>query len=213
MYKAESQKIFLVRHAKPELPHDGRLYYGFTDYPLCEDGIENAKRLGEELKDVIFDHIFSSDMLRARQTAELVVPERLSETEFVSGLREINLGDWEGKSFDEVRATWGELYEKRGSLFDSVAPPNGESFRDLQRRTVPAFERILNKCTSGNILLFAHGGVIWTLICHFFDFKLSDMFYYPMDFCGLHLIDSSDGTMKLIKYNWSSKLLESKFRR
>lgn len=206
MNNGEKQKIYLIRHAKPDLPHGGKLYYGSTDYPLSEEGVMMAKRLAEVLRGVEANMVFSSDLRRARETAEIALAGRTCEIRPVRGLREIHLGDWEGRSFDEVRSTWNEIYEKRGVSFDSVGPPGGESFKDLQKRTVPVFDEILRDNPCGNIMLFAHGGVIWTLMCNYFGFKLNDIFFYPMDFCGIHLIERSDGLMKLIKYNWSTDL-------
>ena len=200
MNNGEKQKIYLIRHAKPDLPHGGKLYYGSTDYPLSEEGVMMAKRLAEVLRGVEANMVFSSDLRRARETAEIALAGRTCEIRPVRGLREIHLGDWEGRSFDEVRSTWNEIYEKRGVSFDSVGPPGGESFKDLQKRTVPVFDEILRDNPCGNIMLFAHGGVIWTLMCNYFGFKLNDIFFYPMDFCGIHLIERSDGLMKLIKY-------------
>lgn len=210
MDKAKTQRIFLVRHAKPELPHDGRLYYGFTDYPLCADGIARAEQLRRDIEGIRFDGIFSSDLLRARRTAEIIAPERAADIKYVRELREVNLGDWEGKSYDEVRGEWNEIFEKRGAAFAETAPPNGESFKALQRRTVPAFEKILAEAPDGNILVVSHGGVMWTLMCHYFHFDLNDMFLYPTEYCSLHMLTRSDGVMRLIRYNWSSKLTESR---
>ncbi|MGD9667173.1 MAG: histidine phosphatase family protein [Synergistaceae bacterium] len=206
MNNTEKQKIYLIRHAKPDLPHNGKLYYGSTDYPLSEDGIMMARSLSKDLKDLEVNAVFSSDLKRARDTAEIALAGRFFEIRQVRGLREIHLGEWEGRSFDEVRSTWNDIYEKRGISFDSVGPPGGESFKDLQKRTVPAFEDILSGNPSGNILVFAHGGVIWSLMCNYFGFKLNDIFFYPMDFCGIHLIERNGEFMKLIKYNWSSSL-------
>lgn len=206
MNNTEKQKIYLIRHAKPELPHNGKLYYGSMDYPLSEEGVMMAKRLADALRMIELGTVFSSDLRRARHTAEIALAGRSCEIRPVRNLREIHLGDWEGRSYDEVRTTWNEIYEKRGVSFDSVGPPGGESFKDLQRRTVPAFEEILRENPCGTIMLFAHGGVIWTLMCNYFGFKLNDIFFYPMDFCGIHLIERSDGLMKLIKYNWSTDL-------
>ena len=206
MGHTEKQKIYLIRHAKPDLPHNGKLYYGSTDYPLSEEGILMAKELSEALKGVEVGAVFSSDLKRAIDTAELSLSGRLCDIKQVRGLREIHLGQWEGKSFDEVRSTWNELYEKRGTSFDSVGPPGGESFKDLQKRTVPAFEEILKNNPCGDILVFAHGAAIWTLMCNYFGFKLNDIFFYPMDFCGIHLIVRTGDFMKLIKYNWSPNL-------
>ncbi|MGE4446260.1 MAG: histidine phosphatase family protein [Synergistaceae bacterium] len=206
MNNTEKQKIYLIRHAKPDLPHNGKLYYGSTDYPLSEDGIMMARSLSKDLKDLEVNAVFSSDLKRARDTAEIALAGRFFEIRQIRGLREIHLGEWEGRSFDEVRSTWNDIYEKRGISFDSVGPPGGESFKDLQKRTVPAFEDILSGNPSGNILVFAHGGVIWSLMCNYFGFKLNDIFFYPMDFCGIHLIERNGEFMKLIKYNWSSSL-------
>ena len=206
MNNGEKQKIYLIRHAKPDLPHGGKLYYGSTDYPLSEEGVMMAKRLAEVLRGVEANMVFSSDLRRARETAGIALAGRTCEMRPVRGLREIHLGDWEGRSFDEVRSTWNEIYEKRGVSFDSVGPPGGESFKDLQKRTVPVFDEILRDNPCGNIMLFAHGGVIWTLMCNYFGFKLNDIFFYPMDFCGIHLIERADGLMKLIKHNWSRNL-------
>lgn len=198
--------IFLMRHAKPNLPHGGKLYYGQTDYPLSEEGEKRALQIGERVKNVDFDGVYSSTLLRARHTAELTVPKYKTKIQTVKNLSEINVGDWEGKSYDEVRTKWEELYEVSGASFDSVAPPNGESFKDLQKRTVPAFEKIITEYTAGNLLIVAHGGVIWTLVCHYFNFKLNDIFYYPMDYCGIHMLERTDSFMKLIRYNWNEHL-------
>ena len=206
MNETEKQKIYLIRHAKPDLPHNGKLYYGSTDYQLSEEGILMARELSDVLKGLEVGAVFSSDLKRAVDTAEISLSGRLCDIKQVRGLREIHLGEWEGKSFDEVRSTWNELYEKRGTSFDSVGPPGGESFKDLQKRTVPAFEEILKNNPSGDILVFAHGGVIWTLMCNYFGFKLNDIFFYPMDFCGIHLIERDGDFMKLKKYNWSPNL-------
>ncbi|MDD4159852.1 MAG: histidine phosphatase family protein [Synergistaceae bacterium] len=206
MNNIEKQKIYLIRHAKPELPYEGKIYYGSTDYPLSKEGIMTAKNLSDGLKNINANAVFSSDLKRSVDTAEIALSGKACNIKQVSGLREIHLGEWEGRTFDEVRSEWNDIYEKRGASFDSVRPPGGESFKDLQKRTVPAFKEILDNNPSGNILIFAHGGVIWTLMCNYFCFKLNDIFYYPMDFCGIHLIERSGEFMKLIKYNWTPNL-------
>ena len=64
MNNGEKQKIYLIRHAKPDLPHGGKLYYGSTDYSLSEEGVMMAKRLAEALKCVEAETVFSSDPRR-----------------------------------------------------------------------------------------------------------------------------------------------------
>lgn len=204
----KEQKIFLVRHARPELPHGSRVYYGHTDYPLSASGIQMAKRLNGDLNGIKFSRIYSSDLERARHTAELTAPGNEPDIIVTSELREIYMGEWEGKSFDEVRAEWEEIYEKRGADFDKIPPPGGESFVGLQKRAVPAFERILDESPAGNILVVSHAAFIWSVMCHYFTFNLKDLFFYPLDFCGLHLLRNTQGNMRMIRYNWHPGLMD-----
>ena len=213
----KAQYILLMRHAKPELPFGGKIYYGSTDYPLSESGCACAASLRGALAGLELEAVYSSDLERARRTAELALPKYADKVTIVPGLREIHLGEWEGKTFDEVRSSWKEIYEARGASFDSVSPPGGESFKELQKRTVPAFEKILEQSDGGNILIVAHGGVIWTLMCRYFDFELNNLFFHSMDYCGIPVLkrieiikansEESEKLLCLSKYNWSADVI------
>ena len=199
------QNIYLVRHGKPRLPYQ-RMYYGRVDYPLSEEGEASAEALGRALAGMKFGHVYTSALLRARQTLLLARPDLYGKALPVAELNEIDLGAWEGHTFDEVRDEWNKIYEARGRDFAHVAPPFGESFADVQKRTVPAFEKLLDRCKTGDILIVAHGGAIWTLMCHYFGLDLNDIFYYLMEYCGVHKLQRSGGFMKLVRYNWSPTL-------
>ena len=60
MNNTEKQKIYLIRHAKPDLPHNGKLYYGSTDYPLSEEGMIMASNLSNALKNLEIGVVFSN---------------------------------------------------------------------------------------------------------------------------------------------------------
>ena len=198
---AEKRRVYLMRHAKPELPMTGRVYYGQTDYPLSAQGIAAAEEVGEYLKGKItFDYLYASDMIRAQQTARLVAPYLPITT--VPALREVNLGEWEGRGYDEVREQFREIYEARGVKFAEVAPPGGETFGELQRRTVPAFEEILSARRSGAILIVAHGAAIWSIMARCFGLDLNDMFFFSQDYCGIHVLEPANGRMRIYQYNW-----------
>lgn len=193
--------IYFMRHAKPELPHNGRIYYGATDYPLCREGIESAETVHEYLRDKItFDVLYTSDMIRSIETAKIIAPEM--KPNVVRELREIDLGEWEGRTFDEVRSEFTELYERRGADFAHTAPPGGETFAELQERTTAAFEKIISSHTDGNILFVLHGAVIWTLFAHILGYDLNRCFYFAHDYCATHVFRTVPGGFKLIRYNW-----------
>ena len=164
---AESKRIYLMRHAKPELPFGGRVYYGRTDFPLSAEGRAAAAALGGHLRGRIkFDALYTSGMTRAVETASLAVP----------GMA--------GTAVPELR-------------------PGGESFEEMQRRTVPAFEKIAAAHESGNILIVAHGGAIWSIVAHLFGLNLNDMFFFPLDYCGIDVVEPSCGRWRLVRYNWT----------
>ena len=203
---AENKRIYFMRHAKPELPFGGRVYYGRADFPLSAEGRAAAAELGGRLRGMItFDALYTSGMKRAVETASLAVPEMTGTA--VPELREVDLGAWEGRSYDEVREQFREIYERRGVKFASTAPPCGESFEEMQRRTVPAFEKIAAAHESGNILIVAHGGAIWSIIAALFGLDLNDMFFFPLDYCGINVVEPSCGRWRLVKYNWTPCLL------
>ena len=91
-------KIYLVRHGETVFNTMGVLQ-GWNNSDLTEKGIEVAKNLGEELADVKFDKVFSSDLKRAADTARLIVNREPETTEL---LREIDMGDWSGRHISEV---------------------------------------------------------------------------------------------------------------
>lgn len=193
--------IYLMRHAKPELPYGGRVYYGQTDYPLSQEGLRSAAEVGNYLKGKIdFDYVYASDMTRAKQTAELAAPGK--EIRIAPELREVNLGAWEGRSYDDVRAQFTEIYEARGAKFAEVAPPGGETFVEMQRRTVPAFEKIVASHKSGRILIVVHGGTIWTISAKIFGYDLNDMYFFLVDYCGISVLEAMFGRYRLCQHNW-----------
>ena len=203
---SENRQIYLMRHARPELPFGGRVYYGQTDYPLSADGKTAAAALGSALATggISFSRVYTSDMLRAKETAALALPG-FTATE-VPAFREINLGEWEGRGYDEVRTEFKEIYEARGAKFASVAPPGGENFIQLQQRTVPAFEELRAAFPGENLMIVAHGAAIWSIMAHYLRLDLNDMFFFTQDYCGIHMLEERCGRLRLLKYNWTPAL-------
>ncbi|MDO4988344.1 MAG: histidine phosphatase family protein [Synergistes sp.] len=197
-----------MRHAKPSLPFGGRVYYGQTDFPLSDEGESDARMIADAVKDTGFDAVYSSDLCRAVRTAKIVAPDLHINT--TPMLREIDLGDWEGKSYDEVREEFKEIYDSRGSDFTKIAPPRGETFAQLQVRSVKAFNEIADHHKSGRVLIVSHGAFIWSVVSHIMGLNLSDMFFYPLDYCGIHFIEERCGRLGLIRYNWRPGLLRSR---
>lgn len=197
------RRIYLVRHATPEA-EKGIYYGGESDLPISYDGTLLARALGAKLG-INPTNIYTSTMLRARQTAELMFPGRKESIKEAEGLHEICMGEWEMKTFDEVRSKWAETFERPGVEFADCCCPGGETFRQVQTRAVNALEKILAE-TQGDLLIVMHGGTIWTLLCHYFDFNLNNVFYYPMQYCSVCELETNANGMRLRRFNWTPEL-------
>lgn len=150
--------LHLIRHAESRFNAEGRIQ-GQTDIPLSDHGRKQAQALGVRLKGQHFDRVYTSDLKRATQTAQLALPEA---TLIADGrLREIHLGRFQGRC-------WAELSpDERAALSVYYAGPfdqrvaGGESYDDLERRTVAWCAELPSE---GRIVAFSHGGAIRSLL-------------------------------------------------
>ncbi|MBQ5590583.1 MAG: histidine phosphatase family protein [Clostridia bacterium] len=154
--------IHLIRHGMTEGNKVGR-YVGSTDASLFEDGIQEIKGLKEKYdyrKPMLY---FSSPMKRCIETLDLIYGEDDIDVFTVDGLRECNLGDFEGKKADELINR--EDYIKW--VQNGEAPPNGESNKEFATRVCAAFVdtvREILKSGKTESVICAHGGVIMTIL-------------------------------------------------
>ena len=148
-----AKRIWLARHLRSSAPP--RAMIGASDPPLGPEAPAEAESLRLALGGAVFGKIFSSPLKRAVETARLLAK---TDPEIVFGLREVDLGAWEGLTSAEARQGWPEIWEARGLDPASVAPPGGESLRDLAARVWPAWEEIA-KAPFPDILVVAHQAV------------------------------------------------------
>lgn len=143
-------ELWLVRHGETTYSA-GRRLAGQSDPPLTENGRAEARALRSVLDGGRFDSVWSSDLVRTLTTARLAWGEPRSDRR----LREVDFGDLEGCSYDQVDHEFAEVFSK----FRDFRIPGGESYRDLSER-VFAF---VAELPPGRHLLFVHGGVIRVL--------------------------------------------------
>jgi probable phosphoglycerate mutase len=149
-------EITLVRHARSEA-NEANVWQGQLNSPLSAEGRRQAASLGERLRRSEFDLVVSSDLDRTRETAGAVT----GRPELDPAWREMDLGEWENRSFDDVAEERPDLLEaiRRG---DAVKfGETGETIEEFERRVVAAFDRLVERMDgSGRALVVTHGGVI-----------------------------------------------------
>lgn len=151
-------QVFLIRHSYTEgnLKHR---YIGKTDEPLCEEGIALLK--GRNYPDA--ERIFVSPMLRCRQSAELIYPNRVYE--IVESLRECDFGIFENKNYQELNGN--KAYQEWIDSMGQLPFPQGESREEFRSRTLEGFESAIHTCIESGIQKVAfviHGGSIMNIM-------------------------------------------------
>lgn len=182
----DKKLIYIARHGDIGLGKDKR-YIGQSDRPLSTLGLKQATLLKEVFSDVPLDNIYCSDLERAQQTAEVIASAHQILPIARVELRELNMGDWDGKTFSEIRAKYPKEFEERGEDIAYYSPPQGESFSDCYKRVIPIFE-ILAKSDDTTILIVGHAGVNRVILCHVLGIPLANVFRLEQRYGCLNLI-------------------------
>lgn len=159
--------LWLVRHGQTDWNLTGRWQGQTPDAPgLNGTGRAQAFAVRDELKDVHFSAIYSSDLLRSRQTSELLAETLGMTVTLEPRLREMNLGAWEGMLAEEIREKYPNELEERAKNPFYTRAPDGESPRQVAERVLAAMEEIAGRHPNGNILIVAHGLSLAVILCH-----------------------------------------------
>lgn len=172
-------KIHIIRHGET-LWNSTMRWQGHSNVPLSERGHAQAKKLADFWSGNL-DAIYSSDLLRASQTAFYLADKNNIDIIQIPEFKEVCFGDWEGLTTEQIKNNWGNSVETFFEDPDSVIPPNGESFREVYDRCVPAYQELLNRHYGQEIAIVSHGGVTRMLLCHLFCAPISSAWNMKQD--------------------------------
>ena len=134
-------RVWLIRHGQPA-EVEGRCY-GALDVGLSDAGRDQMERVAVHLKMEKLDAIFTSPRSRARESALLLAAHQTCDCEEVGEFREIDFGDFEGLTYDEIAMRYPALYRQWMDAPTEVQFPNGESFAEMRVRVLRAFAAML----------------------------------------------------------------------
>lgn len=186
------RRMFWVRHG----PTHVRAMVGWADPPADLSDIEGLDRLHAHLP--IPAKIVSSDLQRARATADAIERDR-TRLPHVTGLREINFGDWDMQVFDEI-----EDQERLRAFWDQpgdVRAPNGETWNDVFRRVSTATDRLLDDHPEDDLIIVAHFGAILTQVQRTLKIPAYDAFANRIDNLSVTEIHITDDGWHLASIN------------
>ena len=191
-------KIYITRHGETEWNKEGRMQ-GWKDSNLTEKGIDNAKKLGESLKHINFDHIYCSPLGRAVDTAKYIRGNKDTEITIIESLKEMGFGICEGMEHGKIK----ELYPSqqfnfwnKPHLYEAV---DGESFDELIYRVKKVLYDIINNTTGENILVISHTVVIKAVYSIIKNYSLEHFWDEPFiyDTC-LTILNVEDSKIEII---------------
>jgi broad specificity phosphatase PhoE len=174
---AHFQVLYLVRHAETGYNRDGRVQ-GHTESSLSKLGVEQAKRVGRRLDYIDFVAAYASPSKRTVHTARLAL--KGVETQTREGLREINLGRWEGMKAAELRQRYPREVERWFHSPSAVRIPGAETVGQFRRRVVREMNRIRREHRSGEIAVVTHAGVICVYLTSLLGMKLDDLWSFKI---------------------------------
>lgn len=193
--------LLLVRHGVTGHNRD-RIFMGWGPVPLAPEGRAQIESLGERLRGERLTRIIASDIHRTVESAEILsrILERPFETH--PALREVNVGEAIGVSYDDAAARWPGLLERDGR----VRFPGGESFDDVADRASEYLRAEILREGDDRVLVVTHGGVVIGVAARLLGRSLADMGTFAVENASLTLIRWTGGAAELVRWNDTSHL-------
>ena len=167
--------LLLARHGQ-SVSNAVRRFQGAQDVALSELGLRQAEALGQAIRLRRIAAVYTSPLERARRTAEIAAGGLGVPLVPVDDLRELSLGEWEGRTVEEIRALPGDPYARWVRDPVTCLPPGGEPLPVVQTRVVSAMAGIAAAHPNGQqVLIVSHGGVISAYLAHCLGLPLSSI--------------------------------------
>jgi len=191
-----STELYFVRHG--QTPANVRHQFaGSTDVPLDELGKEQARQVAARFRHIEIDQIVSSPLQRAHYTAQQIGKITGHTPLLMDGLREMDFGDAEMLTVNEILEKFAHLMPAMGDLRDTTMQwPNGESRMEFHDRVLRTVNTILHDYADQRVAVVCHGGVIASVLSHLEDGPRNDFIRYRIANCSItHMSVTPDETV------------------
>jgi len=178
-----------------------RRFIGHLDVPLSERGERQCAAQAERLRGTRLVAVFSSDLVRARRSGEIIGEPHGLTPVVLPALREMAMGRWDGLTADEIREREPAAFADWMSRIGEFPFPEGESVGDLAARAWPAFEALARAHSGGGIAVVAHGGTNRALICRALGLPFRHLLSFGQDYGALTVLETVDGEWHLRRLN------------
>jgi alpha-ribazole phosphatase len=210
--------VFLVRHGQAAVPDQDGRYFSNAPVPLTPAGEQQAGLAGELLGEAGVETIWASDLLRARQTAEIISAVTTAPVSYDSRLREVDCGRLDGSRVEDLERAhpaflpWIATGYRQGfaasaHLDAGLVFPGGESVVTAAERAIPAFKQIAAASLGRRVAVVSHAWVTAAIICHVLQIPVDHYYRFGMANAGVSLVRTgADGRGMLDALNLSVPL-------
>ena len=196
-------RILLIRHGRQNSPLCN------VNVPLAEEGRRQAALLGERLKDEKIEAVWSSDLIRAVETADIINESLQVPREIRKDIREISFGDMEGLSDEVIADRFEEFLRERSRMEKDLPYPGGECAGEVVVRAVPVLKEIMEHDYE-TVAVVTHGGVIRSLVAYYLGMDLAkvQLLGGHLENCGITelWVRKSDGRVLVNRFNDAAHL-------
>ena len=182
-------KLTLIRHTSLQI--EAGICYGQSDIDVAASFASESASTQAKLVNMAFDTVYSSPLQRCVKLADAL---NLGDPSRDARLMELNFGDWELRAWDDIPR---DIFDAWGHDYANKAPPNGETFSQLQQRGISFLDEILSKHLNENIAVITHGGMIRALLAHVLNMQLKGLFRFNIDHGSVTQIDFAAAVPKI----------------
>ncbi len=206
---ARPTRLCVVRHGETEW-NAGKRIQGQIDIPLSAVGHAQARATGNALLDEGFAALYSSDLVRTRQTAEATAHLAHLPVQLLPGLRERHHGLFQGLTFEEATARYPADYARHHARDPRFVPEGGESLLDLAARISSTCDDIVHRHPGAAVVLFTHGGVLDILHRQASGKPLTAPRDFAIPNCAINWFEVANGCWTLLSWAERGHLVKSR---
>lgn len=189
-------RIVLVRHGQTQA-NEKQLLQGDSDGPLNAQGRQEVEQLGLHLKNFQIDHVISSDLVRAIDTAQAIAKYHDLHVELTSLVREWDCGVWDGRTAAEFL----EMLAQRGQPISTFTPENGETLADVQARAEQFLADVLRRYPGKTVVVCSHGDFMRMLVSCMLDIGIDQASQFFFSNCSYSLFEYNGSSWKVVAIN------------
>ena len=196
------RRLILVRHGET-VGQSSIRYFGSTDIPLNEVGLQQMERVRTALEDEVLDAVYTSGLQRTIAAARIIAPTLPPQA--LAGFNEVNFGNWEGLTREEIAARDPALFRQWRESLSEFAYPGGDAVPAFRARVLAAWRTVLPAAPE-RVLVVAHKGVIASIVADLMRLSPSDRATWPIDLASIHVLVACNGAWQAERVNANQHL-------